>query len=362
MFKTCFILKSMGSGGTSQVIIRLAIALHNLGFRVTIVTTNSIEPNISKLIPKHLQIIQLNATNSFFSAVKLARFLLLYKPQCIISFNYTIPFTLVFLRKLGFHNSKIIMRSMNTMSYKLEEEMGSAFSFLLKRLIRLGIVNCDLIINQCREMENDTLSYLGKSCPPVTHIYNPISPVSIIKTQSRNHYNILCVARHEKQKDIQSAIKLVQILNGRGLHYQLYLAGDGSLTNDLKLYVKEQGLQNCVSFLGHVHDMKPLYSSCGVSILTSHYEGFPNALIESIAFGVPVVAFDCPCGPKEIIKDGVNGYIVIDRDLNTMAEKIIMSQSLISEQIQATTKIFHPNYVARKYISTITKSISFDEN
>ena len=57
--------------------------------------------------------------------------------------------------------------------------------------------------------------------------------------------------------------------------------------------------------------------------MTSTYEGFPNALIESITLGTPVVSFDCPTGPSEIVRDGVNGFLVKKKDKKILEKKIV---------------------------------------
>ena len=59
------------------------------------------------------------------------------------------------------------------------------------------------------------------------------------------------------------------------------------------------------------------------TIQTSEYEGYPNVLIESIALNTPVIAFDCPGGTKEIIQEGLNGYLVINKSTEDLKEKYL---------------------------------------
>ena len=62
--------------------------------------------------------------------------------------------------------------------------------------------------------------------------------------------------------------------------------------------------------------------SASMLIMTSLYEGFGNVIIEAMSCGLPVVSYACPCGPKDIITDGVDGFLVPPKDEETLAERI----------------------------------------
>jgi glycosyltransferase involved in cell wall biosynthesis len=359
MHKTYFILNSIYSGGTGRVALRLASSIPKSECNISVVTLKNIQPKIYEKYCKKVDVIQLNANNKITAIIKLSIFLIKHKPQCCLAFNYTIPILLVLLRKLRLLDASIIMRSMNMMTYKLENTNINFIKKYKTRLIKLGMLNCDHIITQSKEMKSDALAYLGKKSPPITYIYNPIEPKSVLNNEHRKYYNVLCVARHEMQKDLRSAIKLINILSKKNPLYHLFFAGSGSQTQELRNYARELNLQDHVSFLGQVDDMDEVYSYCGVCILTSLYEGFPNALLESISVGIPVVAFDCPSGPKEIIKDGINGYLVTNRDVKVMAQKVQASRDLKIGQVKNTADCFHASNISRQYVDVIKKSILF---
>ena len=91
---------------------------------------------------------------------------------------------------------------------------------------------------------------------------------------------------------------------------------------DLKLKAIHWGISSRVDFEGFQKNIIPYYLHANGTLLTSFYEGYPNVLIESIAMNTPVVSFDCPGGPSEIIKNGVNGFLVKYLDIDDFKKKI----------------------------------------
>lgn len=104
----------------------------------------------------------------------------------------------------------------------------------------------------------------------------------------------------------------------------LQIAG-GTLEEDPKLLeiYQKNNLQGRVQFLGKIAEMDRLYAKAGMFVIPSRSEGFPNALCEAMAAGVPCLSFDFIAGPRDIIQDGVDGFIVEDGNLDALGEKII---------------------------------------
>ena len=82
------------------------------------------------------------------------------------------------------------------------------------------------------------------------------------------------------------------------------------------------GISENVLFFKPVKNIQDKYKEASIYALSSRSEGFGMVLIEAMAYGIPCVAFDCPCGPSGIISNGVNGFLVPNGDITALSDKI----------------------------------------
>ncbi len=101
--------------------------------------------------------------------------------------------------------------------------------------------------------------------------------------------------------------------------WHLLLLGDGPERGKLKERITRHGLGKRVGMPGTLTDPAAVLARCRMLVLASDFEGFPNALCEAMAHGLPVVATDCPVGPREIVRDGVDGMLVPPGDRAALA-------------------------------------------
>src|SRR5690606_20164019 len=132
----------------------------------------------------------------------------------------------------------------------------------------------------------------------------------------------LCVGRLEAQKAFHYAIHAFHDVLKDYPYVRMKIIGKGSLERDLKKLAADLGVEGSVDFEGFKENVIPYYIKARATVLTSLYEGFPNVLLESIALGTPVLAFDCPSGPKEIVVDGVNGWLINYQDVDGLARSM----------------------------------------
>ena len=96
--------------------------------------------------------------------------------------------------------------------------------------------------------------------------------------------------------------------------WELHIAGSGPERDRLEAQAQNRGVDAQVRFLGHVDDFDARLRSSSFFAMASHNEGLPMVLIEAMSQGLPTLAYDCPRGPREIIDDGVTGFLVPDGD------------------------------------------------
>lgn len=149
----------------------------------------------------------------------------------------------------------------------------------------------------------------------------PLPPPEI---KPPNRFEIVAAGRLHPQKGFlylcEAVRDLVMDRGQRQLH--LRILGTGPLEADLQSYVARQGLEQHVTLAGFRANPLPYFRQADLFCLSSLYEGMPNALVEAMLCRVPVLATDCPSGPREILQDGRLGRLVPPGDSRMLAEAI----------------------------------------
>lgn len=132
---------------------------------------------------------------------------------------------------------------------------------------------------------------------------------------------IIAVGRYVYQKGFDLLLHAWTSVEKQCAGWELVVFGTGIRTPYERL-ASELSLQRC-SMNGPTSDIEKEYLNSSLFVFSSRFEGFGMVLVEAMACGLPVVSFDCPCGPKDIITDGVDGILVENGNVSQLAEKII---------------------------------------
>jgi len=133
---------------------------------------------------------------------------------------------------------------------------------------------------------------------------------------------LLGVGRLSEEKNFTTLIAIFARLAPLHPDWDLVILGEGAQRAALSAQVQAGGLGQRVFLPGSVGNMGDWYAHASLYAMSSHFEGFPNTLVEAMAYGVPAVSFDCDTGPRDIIRHGVDGMLVAPGDVDGMASAL----------------------------------------
>lgn len=134
---------------------------------------------------------------------------------------------------------------------------------------------------------------------------------------------VIAVGRLEYQKGFDILIDVWKKVNEICNDWILEIYGEGNERKKLENKIREYGLEDKIFLKGIEKNIGNKYLESSIYIMTSRFEGMPMVLLEAQSYGLPLVSFDCPCGPKDMIENEKNGYIVKFADVEGMVSKIL---------------------------------------
>lgn len=315
------VISSLDGGGAERVLCFLANRWAERGHEVMLLTTSA-GPSFYRL-DERVRRLGLGTESNSETLIQglranliriraLRRAIAQYCPDIVVSFldrtniltilattGLRVP-VVVSERTDPFHNAQLprIWRMLRRLSYP----------FAAKVIVQTEVV---------RDRMRRTLG--GK----VIVIPNPVVDPGVrhnrCETASMNHHWIIGLGRLSAEKGFDLLLGAFAQIAARYPKWGLRILGAGPCYASLQQQSCDLGVEGRVFLLGLSRDPYQLLAESSLFVLSSRFEGFPNALCEAMACGLPVISFDCPSGPSEIIRNGVDGILIPKEDVAALA-------------------------------------------
>jgi glycosyltransferase involved in cell wall biosynthesis len=336
-----------GAGGAERQIILLSNQLAKRGHDVTLCVLSEYKSKYK--IDESVHIVDLTSVEGGRLSI-LKRFLAFRKfvvkmcPDFIVNYNLQSAYFCLAIPKKC--RGKVIYAERG-------DPYDAEYSGLLGKIRDITVNRMDGLVFQSEGARDFFDSSIKKKSVVIHNSVNVPQDKYPIPTEREKR--IVNVGRLHPQKNQKLLIDAFAQVEKDFPDYVLEIYGDGGLKDELQLHVEFLQLQDRVHLNASRKDIWDCISKASLFVLTSDYEGMPNALMEAMALGLPCIATNCrPGGARTLIEDGVNGFVVPLKDLKGLVDKMVY---MLSHSDEAE----HMAQNARKLQETHSDKAIFDQ-
>lgn len=321
-------LPSLRGGGAERAALTLVHQLAERGFAVDLLlasATGAYREGVAPAVRVH----DLAAPRVSQTVPRLAAYLRRERPRAALSTLTHANLALLAARRLAGAPTRVVVREGNTVS-----AAAAASHRLRERVLPIWVrwlyPWADLVLANSEGVAADLVDALGLPAAKVRVLPNPVEVAAVRKAAlvspalpapADGLPLVLAAGRLVPQKGFEILIRAFRRLR-QDRPARLVILGEGSERPALEALVRDLDLEAEVSLPGFLSNPHAVMSAASVFVLSSRWEGLPNVLLEALALGVPVVATDCPSGPREILDGGRFGRLVPVGDEAALAAAI----------------------------------------
>lgn len=327
--KIAVFLPALHGGGAERTMLNLAGGIAGRGYAVDLVLSRADGPYLNE-IPAGVRLIDLASSSTLKSLPALVRYLRRERPQAMVSALSRANLTAVLARRLSGHPRTLLVNEQNTLSKWSQKSKSWRFRCVPKLASYLYRWTTS-VVAVSQGVADDLTGNCGIPADRVQVIHNPgITPQLEAKAQDLVEHPwfaanqppvLLSVGSLTIQKDYGTLLRAFSHVRRRQ-PARLMILGEGSERESLESLTNELGLADDVSFPGFVDNPYAYMKRAAAFVLSSQWEGLPTVLVEALYCGVPLVATDCPSGPREILHEGKYGELVPVGDCEELGNAI----------------------------------------
>ncbi|MFK5949807.1 MAG: glycosyltransferase family 4 protein [Methylococcales bacterium] len=319
--KISLVIPSLGCGGAERVLTTMANYWSNHGNEVSLITIDSIENDFYELDyrVKRIGLDLVISANSLCSAIYnnitrisfLRRELKELKPDFVISFiDHMNVMTL--LSTVGIDIKVVVSERIDPREHHIGRIKGLLRNYVYP-LTNALVIQTDSLKEWAHEIVSEKCVYvIPNPLPQIEKVSNDDSMIAI------DTPFIIGMGRLVSQKGFDILIQAFSRCLQNNTNWTLLILGEGSDRDKLEKLSNDLGVGSRVLMPGRVQNQISILKQASIFVLSSRYEGFPNALLEAMCCGLPVISFDCPTGPADIIINNENGKLVPSGDIDML--------------------------------------------
>ncbi|MFY9706275.1 MAG: glycosyltransferase [Desulfobacterales bacterium] len=351
-----------GTGGVERMVLNLCEGLAARGCRVDLLQVKARSQHLGQL-PSMVHVRKLNAEHTLSSLPALVRYLKTEHPDALLAAKNRANQVAVLAKKASGVPTRVVVRMGTTVSAALagKNRWRKLFWYLPMRLIYR---NADAVVAVSQGVARDMARITGLPASDIQVIPNPVitprifrlarEPVPHTWLVKGGEPVIVGIGRLTRQKDFPTLIRALAAVR-RKLPCRLIILGEGKDRGSLEHLAKRLSLSEQITMPGFVENPYAYLKRAALFVLSSAWEGSPNALTEALALGVPVVATDCPSGPREILKDGAIGRLVPVGDPDALAAAMLATLSAPPDEtlLKSAVREYTVEFSSRRYLGLL---------
>jgi GalNAc-alpha-(1->4)-GalNAc-alpha-(1->3)-diNAcBac-PP-undecaprenol alpha-1,4-N-acetyl-D-galactosaminyltransferase len=315
------VIGSLGSGGAERNLLRLSAALSGRGYRVTLVTTDPAVEDFYEVPASvlrvrahpdaHLSCRWFDVRGQARRRAALRSCLLQTRPDLVISFLDTVNVA-VLLALWRERVPVIVSERIDPRFHSVGLRWAVLRGLTYPRASRVVLQTADVLPWARRQWPR----WKAESIPNPVVLRRPAAASPVRASASRT---VISLGRLQPQKGFDLLVRAFAAVAGEFPRWDLTIVGEGPEQPALHQLAGTLGVAERVHLTGVVKDPATVLAGGDLFVFASRYEGFPNALAEAMSIGMPVISFDCPSGPRELIRHDVDGLLVPPQDVGALA-------------------------------------------